>query len=181
MQTLGSWNLSARCSRKRSASAGEQAIQRGISLRSELGEPATGVPMLGRCIILTSWVAAHAVGCLLLSAGRAAQDLQTPSAPLPEAPVPARLILSTRLQGQVEKRDSQEQLYLISSCHSVSGFAKSPVPCESPRHITLEEAQAQARTVSSPMAHLAQLQVEAAREARLAAQSEYFPKVSSSS
>src|SRR5215472_3269496 len=136
--------------------------------------------MLGRCKMLNSRVAAHAVGCLLLCAGLAAQDLQTPSAPLPAAPVPARVTLSTRLQGQVEKRGSQEQLYLISACYSVSRFAKSPVPCESPRHITLEEAQAQARTVSSPMAHLAQLQVEAAREARLAAQSEYFPKVSSS-
>ena len=56
---------------------------------------------------------------------------------------------------------------------------ESPLQRQGPRRISLEEAQAQARILDSPMAHLAQLQVEAARQARLAAQSEYFPKVSS--
>jgi outer membrane protein TolC len=46
------------------------------------------------------------------------------------------------------------------------------------RRITLEEAQQQAAAVN-PMAHLAQLQVEAAKEHRLGAESDYFPKISS--
>jgi len=115
--------------------------------------------VLGRWIslvkILTRRFAAHAVGCLLLCAGLAGQDLQKPSVPLPEAPVAS-----------------------ISVGDPVTHNRFSARP-EGPRRITLEEAQTQAQTVDNPMAHLAQLQVEAARQARLAAQSEYFPKVSS--
>jgi outer membrane protein TolC len=48
-----------------------------------------------------------------------------------------------------------------------------------PRRITLEQAQQQAAAASNPMAHLAQLQVEAARQHRLGAESDYFPKISS--
>jgi outer membrane protein TolC len=99
----------------------------------------------------------HVVGCFLLCVGLAAQDLQKTSGPLPEAPVPAS----------------------ISVGDSVVTHAKPSIPPQGPRRITLEEAQAQAQTAVSPMAHLAQLQVEAARQARLAAQSDYFPKVSS--
>ena len=47
-----------------------------------------------------------------------------------------------------------------------------------PRRITLEEAQQQA-AAANPMAHLAQLQVEAAKQHRLGAESDYFPKISS--
>jgi outer membrane protein TolC len=49
---------------------------------------------------------------------------------------------------------------------------------ETPRRITLEEAQQQA-AAANPMAHLAQLQVEAAKQNRLGAESDYFPKISS--
>ena len=48
-----------------------------------------------------------------------------------------------------------------------------------PRRITLEQAQQQAAAAGDPMAHLAQLQVEAATQHRLGAESDYFPKISS--
>jgi outer membrane protein TolC len=48
-----------------------------------------------------------------------------------------------------------------------------------PRRITLEQAQQQAAAAGDPMAHLAQLQVEAARQHRLGAESDFFPKISS--
>lgn len=48
-----------------------------------------------------------------------------------------------------------------------------------PRRITLEQAQQQAAAANDTMAHLAQLQVEAARQHRLGAESDYFPKISS--
>jgi outer membrane protein TolC len=48
-----------------------------------------------------------------------------------------------------------------------------------PRRITLEQAQQQAAAAGDPMAHLAQLQVEAAKQHRLGAESDYFPKISS--
>jgi outer membrane protein TolC len=47
-----------------------------------------------------------------------------------------------------------------------------------PRRITLEQAQQQA-AAANPMAHLAQLQVEAAKQHRLGAESDYYPKISS--
>ena len=48
-----------------------------------------------------------------------------------------------------------------------------------PRRITLEEAQQQAAQAGNPMARLGQLSVEAAKQHRLGAQADYFPKLSS--
>jgi outer membrane protein TolC len=55
---------------------------------------------------------------------------------------------------------------------------ESTITSGNPRRITLEEAQEQA-AAANPMAHLAQLQVEAAKQHRLGAESDYFPKISS--
>jgi outer membrane protein TolC len=60
---------------------------------------------------------------------------------------------------------------------SVGGF-NSAVPTASSRRITLEQAQ-QTASAANPMAHIAQLQVEAARQHRLGTESDYFPKISS--
>lgn len=54
----------------------------------------------------------------------------------------------------------------------------STIASGTPRRITLEEAQQQA-AAANPMAHLARLQVEAAKQHRLGAESDYFPKISS--
>lgn len=140
--------------------------------------------MVGRWIrlatILTRWSAVHTVGCLLLCARLRAQDLQKPSAPLPQAPVPANVTFPAQFSlAHVVGVDTEKHSDHISVSEAVIGFHKSSGLCVSPCRITLEEAQAQAQAVDSPMARLGQLQVEAARQTRLAAQSEYFPKVSS--
>ena len=61
---------------------------------------------------------------------------------------------------------------------AVPAAASPDVASGTPRRITLEEAQRQA-AAANPMAHLAQLQVEAAKQNRLGAESDYFPKISS--
>jgi outer membrane protein TolC len=45
------------------------------------------------------------------------------------------------------------------------------------RRLTLAQAKQQATTAENPMARLAQLQVEAAKQHRLGAQADYFPKI----
>lgn len=45
------------------------------------------------------------------------------------------------------------------------------------RRITLEEAQQQSTGTSNPLVHLAELQVEAAKQHRLGVQSMYFPNI----
>jgi hypothetical protein len=59
---------------------------------------------------------------------------------------------------------------------SATHASSSSVNQSAPR-LTLEQAQARARTIARPMAQLAQLQVEAARAARLAAQADYFRRI----
>jgi outer membrane protein TolC len=56
--------------------------------------------------------------------------------------------------------------------------ASSEPGFDGPRRITLEQAQQQATAAANPMAHLAELQVEAAKQHRLGAESDYFPKIS---
>jgi outer membrane protein TolC len=48
-----------------------------------------------------------------------------------------------------------------------------------PRRITLEEAEQQAASSADPMMKLGQLQIEAAKQHRLGAESDYFPKIGS--
>jgi hypothetical protein len=74
----------------------------------------------------------------------------------------------------------------VADPHDVAAGAGAPAASPdatiapgSPRRITLQQAQQQAGAASNPMAHLAQLQVEAARQHRLGAESDYFPKLSS--
>ncbi len=59
-----------------------------------------------------------------------------------------------------------------------AGGSGSLALTHSPRRITLEQAQ-QTAAAANPMAQIAQLQVEAARQHRLGTESDYFPKVSS--
>jgi outer membrane protein TolC len=60
---------------------------------------------------------------------------------------------------------------------NLPGFRKTPA-AEGPKHLTLEQAQQQAAEASSPLARLGQLSVEAAKQHRLGAQADYFPKIS---
>jgi len=58
------------------------------------------------------------------------------------------------------------------------GESHSAASTAGPRHITLEQAQ-QTASAANPMAHIAQLQVEAAKQHRLGTESDYFPKIGS--
>ena len=77
--------------------------------------------------------------------------------------------------------------FKASDAHQQDASAAASLPAASsdstltsgfPHRITLEEAQQQA-AAANPMAHLAQLGVEAAKQHRLGAESDYFPKISS--
>lgn len=75
--------------------------------------------------------------------------------------------------------------WMLAACTSL--YCQSPMSSRlnfdqrsgDARRITLEQAQQQAAAAGDPMAHLAQLQVEAAKQNRLGAESDYFPKISS--
>lgn len=54
------------------------------------------------------------------------------------------------------------------------------VPPDAPRFLTLDQAQDQASRAINPMHRLGQLSIEAAKQHRLAAQADYFPKVGAS-
>jgi outer membrane protein TolC len=54
---------------------------------------------------------------------------------------------------------------------------RSLVPSHEGRHITMEQAQQVATQANTLLARLAQLEVEAARQVRLAARADYFPKI----
>jgi outer membrane protein TolC len=67
-------------------------------------------------------------------------------------------------------------LFVTSAeCQQVGG-----VPPDAPRFLTLDQAQDQASRAINPMHRLGQLNVEAAKQHRLAAQADYFPKVGAS-
>jgi outer membrane protein TolC len=77
------------------------------------------------------------------------------------------------LAGSADPRDLAAVTRIpvrISGSTSASGIR---------RRITLQEAQQQAAAANNPIAHLAQLQVEAAKQHRLGAESDYYPKLSS--
>ena len=60
-----------------------------------------------------------------------------------------------------------------------TAFSRSRTAPDGPHRITLDEAKQQAAAADNPMVRLGQLQVEAAKQHREGAQSDYFPKLSS--
>jgi outer membrane protein TolC len=76
------------------------------------------------------------------------------------------------------KPNGSDRLNMAASAGPPAARPDSTMASETPRRITLEEAQQQA-AAANPMAHLAQLQVEAAKQHRLGSESDYFPKISS--
>ena len=62
-----------------------------------------------------------------------------------------------------------------------AGAQQTPAPApDAPKHLTLDQAQDQASRAMSPLHRLGELSVEAAKQHRLGAQSDYFPKISAS-
>lgn len=92
---------------------------------------------------------------------------------------------SPGLLTQLPKMDFSDYKAVPAKTHDVAAddalpVARSAAAVESgaPRRITLEEAQ-QVAAANDPMAHLAQLSVEAAHQHTLGAEADYFPKLSS--
>ncbi len=81
--------------------------------------------------------------------------------------------------NQFSEMKAADQLDVATAAGAAATSSDGKVAPGQPRRITLLQAQQQAAAASNPMAHLAQLQVEAARQHRLGAESDYFPKLSS--
>ncbi|HMD19570.1 MAG TPA: TolC family protein [Alloacidobacterium sp.] len=130
-----------------------------------------------RAIVLNGWLRASiGVACGFLLCGvLPAQDLQT-KAPVALPPGITGAGLPTR-SPVVDFSDLKAAHVNAHKMTAAAGLPAAITPGV-PHHITLEEAQQQA-AAANPMAHLAQLQVEAARQHRLGAESDYFPKLSS--
>ncbi len=83
------------------------------------------------------------------------------------------------------RRKQLAMVWMLAACTSLycqspmSGRLKFDQRSGGARRVTLEQVQQQAASAADPMAHLAQLQVEAAKQNRLGAESDYFPKISS--
>jgi hypothetical protein len=116
----------------------------------------------------------------------------TLSVPLRGQVLPVNGPATLPIAPSVSKLSAQTSRQLIAEQKTVStDFLDSPIAKGSPaysgqgeqhasrRRITLAEAQQQASGAANPMAHIAQLGVEAAKQHRLGAESDYFPKLSS--
>jgi outer membrane protein TolC len=111
-----------------------------------------------------------------------AQVLPSPLLPaLPIAPG-ASTLLQAHVSGPLITQTASARIADPAGSVSSSGAPHPGTARQTgPRRITLAEAQqqAQATAAANPMAHIAALGVEAAKQHRLGAQSDYFPKLSS--
>jgi outer membrane protein TolC len=122
-------------------------------------------------VILSGFVLCTVMGAQSLPTTAATPFLETPFGPGVQMPTSHTQIseIDTRHLAQSDDTRTIDTALYSRPANAQTG----------PRRITLEEAKQQAATTGNPMAHLAQLQVEAARQHRLGAQSDYFPKLSS--
>ncbi len=130
-----------------------------------------------RAITPNGWLRASigVVSGFLLCGVLPAQDVQTKaSAPMPPGFTSPGLLTKTPV---LDFSDLKAAHVNANEMAAAAGLPTAITPGV-PHRITLEEAQQQA-AASNPMMHLAQLQVEAARQHRLGAESDYFPKLSS--
>ena len=109
-----------------------------------------------------------------------AQELpaNSPTGLAPGLAVPSLLAKLPLNQYPGLKASGTDQYDMRAADGLPAASSYSTVAAGNPRRITLREAQ-QAAAANNPMAHLAQLQVEAAKQHRLGAESDYFPKISS--
>ena len=132
-------------------------------------------------IIPGEWLRASIVilSGLVLCTVVGAQSLPTTAAtPLPQTPFSPGAQKPTA-HTQISEIDSRRLEQPDNRTTDIALYSRVAATQTGPRLITLEEAKQQAAATSNPMAHLAQLQVEAVRQHRLGAQSDYFPKLSS--
>ena len=121
------------------------------------------------------------LSCFLLCGALMAQELPT-NAPVALTPGPANFDMRAKAPlaqySGIEAGHAMQHDTVAAGASPMVSAEKAPTPAGL-RRLTLDEAQQQAAAAANPMLHLAQLQVEAARQHRLGAQSDYFPKLSS--
>ena len=124
-------------------------------------------------------VSAVILGGFLCAALNGQEVASNPPAPLPSEQVALGLLAKTSAGRFSERGDNAENKGETGPSAALRGASYDlTIRTAGPRRLTLGQAQQQA-AASNPMAHLAQLQVEAARQHRLGAESDYFPKISS--
>jgi outer membrane protein TolC len=117
-----------------------------------------------------------------LSAALQAQTLPVKSSPiLPFAPSVSNLLAQTSRQPIPDQKNAVENVGYLASVATSTPYSGATAHQAGPRRITLAQAQqqAQAAGAANPMAHIAALGVEAAKQHREGAESDYFPKISS--
>ncbi|HWY58557.1 MAG TPA: TolC family protein [Terriglobales bacterium] len=117
--------------------------------------------------------------CHVLSAAVAGQGVST-SILAPATQLPAAI--GVPLKAPTVQASQSQTFHLQQTAESGAvGFraAHSPRTSGGVQRITLDEAQQLAGAASSPLVHLGELQVEAAKQHRLGVQSLYFPNLSS--
>jgi outer membrane protein TolC len=141
---------------------------------------------MSSAIIPRGWLHASIVvlvGFTFFAGVRAQVLPETPSANLSPEPTPGptlvKLLERPALLPVSEEKAANTRSHDTSVDPGLPAASSgSAAPAANPRRITLEQAQ-QAAAAANPMAHIAQLQVEAARQHRLGTESDYFPKLSS--
>ena len=124
-------------------------------------------------------VSAIIMGGFLCGALNGQEVASNPPTALPSGQVALGLLAKTSAGQFSEMGDNAENKGDTGPGAALRGASyDSTIRTGGPRRLTLGQAQQQA-AASNPMAHLAQLQVEAARQHRLGAESDYFPKISS--
>ncbi len=124
-------------------------------------------------------VSAVILGGLLCAALNGQEVASNPPTPLPSGQVALGLLAKTSAGQFSETGDNAENKGDTGPSAALRGASYDlTIRTGGPRRLTLGQAQQQA-AASNPMAHLAQLQVEAARQHRLGAESDYFPKINS--
>ena len=114
------------------------------------------------------------VGSLALSVAMAGQDLPASvSTPVPQLPSAPSVLLKAQITPTYQglRQIAKTGPVALSAAHPESA-ATAP---DGILRITLDEAEARAVGASSPLVHLGELQVEAAKQHRLGVEAMYFP------
>jgi outer membrane protein TolC len=123
------------------------------------------------------------VGCLLLSVvAVTAQEVPArPFSPVQQVPVAPSVLLKAQFTPAYTSQTGNPKQVGESGAFALPAAHQDPAATASGGvlRITLDEAQQQAAGASSPLVHLGELQVEAAKQHRLGVESLYFPNLGS--
>ena len=122
------------------------------------------------------------VGCLVFSAGVVGQNIPTGvSTHVPQLPDAPAVVLGAQFKPAYEGQTAH--IRPVGETAAVVPLAAHPVPVATTSgevlRITLDEAEGRGAAASSPLVHLGELQVEAAKQHRLGVEALYFPNLGS--